>query len=181
MAALRPRKIPLNLDRLPLYVSYSDGEGEGAGVGVAVWLPDDSSVAGFMKLPMEVRHSWSRAKTCGDFYDIYEIEAVGPALILHNFGDVFVDGCLWMHFIDNEAALATLVKGSSAVLAGECITAYTHSMVAKSGMWTWFDRVASDDNPVDKLSRGSLVGPWQLRDIEFPPILLDNLRRYIYG
>ena len=86
---------------------------------------------------------------------------------------------MWLHFIDNEAALATLVKGSSSVQSGEVITAFTHSLVAARGLWAWFDRVASADNPVDKLSRGELKGPWELRDIEFPPRLLDELRTYI--
>ena len=111
---------------------------------------------------------WSRSAVCGDHYDIFEIEAVGPALVLHNFGQYITPGSLWLHFIDNEAALATLIKGSSSVMSGEVITAYTHSMAASSGIWAWFDRVASTDNPVDKLSRGVLKGPWELRDLEFP-------------
>ena len=54
--------------------------------------------------------TWSRAATAGDHYDIFEIEAVGPALILHNFGHLIAADALWLHFIDNDAALATLVK-----------------------------------------------------------------------
>ena len=84
-----------------------------------------------------------------------------------------------MHFIDNDAALATLVKGSSSVMSGEVIKAYTHSMAARSGLWPWFDRVASKDNPVDKLSRGVMDGPWKLLTIEFPPLLLSNLEEYL--
>ena len=92
---------------------------------------------------------------------------------------MFKPGALWLHFIDNDAALATLVKGSSTVFAGECITAYTHQHIARLGVWPWFDRVASEDNPVDLLSRGKLEGPWQLLPIEFPPDLLDNLKSYL--
>ena len=62
------------------------------------------------------------------------------------------------HYIDNDSALATLVKGSSSVLSGEVITAYTHSKISEMNLWAWFDRVASDDNPVDKLSRGDSSG-----------------------
>ena len=73
-------------------------------------------------------------------------------MVLRNWADMIVPGSLWVHYIDNDSALATLVKGSSSVMSGECITAFTHSKIADLGLWTWFDRVASDDNPVDKLS-----------------------------
>ena len=167
------------MDDMPKLISYSDGEGESAGVGVALWFPCGRSIGGCLQLPAEVRQVWSRAATAGAEYDIYEIEAVGPALILRNWLDRFPPNCLWMHFIDNESALATLVKGSSSVLSGECITAFTHSRVASAGLWSWFDRVASKDNPVDKLSRGELEGEWDLLPISFPPPLLRDLRRYL--
>ena len=179
MRNLRPREVPVCLNEAPLFISYSDGEGETAGVGVALWFPNGSAVAGFMHLPEQVRQVWSRAATCGEHYDIFEIEAVGPALVLHNWGHLIPEGSLWLHFIDNDAALATLVKGSSSVLSGEVITAHTHSLISRSGLWPWFDRVASKDNPVDQLSRGKPDGPWELVDIEFPPGLLVELNAYI--
>ena len=178
MHCMRPREIPLSLTDAPMFVSYSDGEGEGAGVGIALWCPGGRTIGGYLKLPDEVRSTWSRLAVAGDHYDIFEIEAVGPALILHNWADMFVPGALWVHYIDNDSALATLVKGSSSVMSGECITAFTHSRIADLGLWTWFDRVASDDNPVDKLSRGCMDGPWELVPIEFPQALLVSLRAY---
>ena len=179
MALLRPREIPTSMHNAPLFISYSDGEGEGAGVGVALWCPDGKVVGGYLKIPDVVRQVWSRSAQCGDHYDIFEIEAIGPCLILHNFGHLMTDGCLWVHFIDNDAALATLVKGSSSVLSGEVITSHTHSLIAQSGIWAWFDRVSSKDNPVDQLSRGKLQGPWDLVPIEIPPILIADLKGYL--
>ena len=176
---LRPREVPVSLAEAPTFLSYSDGEGEGAGVGIAIWCPNGTILGGYLQVPEPVRQVWSRQATAGDHYDIFEIEAVGPALILHNFGSHLVDDAMWIHFIDNDAALATLVKGSSSVLSGEVITAYTHSMAADRGLWSWFDRVCSADNPVDKLSRGKLDGPWELVPIEFPPVLLSNLCDFI--
>ena len=122
---------------------------------------------------------WSRAATAGAEFDIYEIEAVGPALILWNWLSSFPPNCLWVHFIDNESALATLVKGSSSVLSGECITAFTHARIATAGVWSWFDRVASKDNPVDQLSRGKMDGNWDIVPIEFPLPLRRDLQRYL--
>ena len=79
---------------------------------------------------------------------------------------------LWVHFIDNEGALASLAKGSSSVLSGEDIVGTTHELSAASGVISWFDRIDSASNPVDKLSRGKMGGPWKLVDIGFPPHLL---------
>ena len=176
---LKPREIPVALADSPVFLSYSDGEGETAGVGVALWCPNGHTVGGYMRLPDEVRESWTRKATAGDHFDIFEVEAVGPALILHNWGHYFTENALWLHFIDNESALATLVKGSSSVLSGECITAYTHAKIAELGIWPWFDRVSSEDNPVDKLSRGKMAGPWLLDQITFPEELLCSLRKYV--
>ena len=76
----------------------------------------------------------------------------------------------------NDAALATLAKGSSSVLSGKVITAYTHRRVSAIGLWPWFDRVASADNPVERLSQGNMQGPWTLVDMAFPQILLCGFR-----
>ena len=161
-----------------MFVSYSDGEEEGAGVGIGMWCPCGRVVGGYLKLPDEVRQTWTRINTAGDHYDIFEIEAVGPALILHNWMHLFSPGALWVHYIDNDSALATLVKGSSSVFSGECITSFTHSNISEIGLWPWFDRVATDDNPVDKLSKGCMDGPWELLPVVFPPELLSSLRAY---
>ena len=179
MRRLKPREIPISLSDRPVYISYSDGEGETADVGVALWRPGHRAIAGYMQLPDDVRNVWSRTAVSGDHYDIYEIEAVGPALIFYNFGDLMEHDALWVHYIDNDSALATLVKGSSSVLSGEVITAYTHGKVSDMNLWAWFDRVASADNPVDKLSRGDSSGDWDIVPIEFPPVLLKDLKDYL--
>ena len=123
MKSLRFREIPVSLSEAPVILSYSDCEGDGAGVGVAVWCPNGTVSGGYLKLPEEVRSVWSRSASAGDHYDIFEIEAVGPALILYNFGHVSTQDALWLHFVDNDAARAAIVKGSSSVLSGEVITA----------------------------------------------------------
>ena len=84
--SMRPREVPISLAETPTFVSYSDGEGEGAGVGIAIWCPNGTILGGYLQVPEEVREVWSRQATAGDHYDIFEIEAIGPALILHNFG-----------------------------------------------------------------------------------------------
>ena len=66
-------------------------------------------------------------------------------------------------------------------MSGECITAYTHMLVAKFGLRVWFDRVDSSANPVDQLSRGVFKGSWELCPIVFPADLIANLESFIGG
>ena len=91
---VRPREIPVNPQHLPLAVSYSDGEGEGAGVGVALWLPNGDCLGGYIKVPDAIRTQWIfNKKSLEDARDIFQIEAVGPLLVLWNFGHLF-QNCL---------------------------------------------------------------------------------------
>ena len=68
--------------------------------------------AGVIRVPEEVRIWWDHQKNLGRLSDIFEIEAVGPLVLLENFPDLF-RGSLWLHFLDNAAALSNLVNGSS--------------------------------------------------------------------
>ena len=88
----------------PIYISYSDDEGEPAGVGIALWRPGTRAIAGYIQLPPGVRSVCSRTEVSGDHIDIYVIAAVGPALLLHNFGHLMEDDSLWFHFTDNDTA-----------------------------------------------------------------------------
>ena len=134
------------------------------------------TLAGYTRLPELVRLGWGRrADPSGEWRDIFEIEAVGPLLVLHNLGEL-IHGSLWLHFINNEAALCTLVKGSSSVMSGEVITCFTHELIAKYDLWPWFDRVDSKSNPVDQLSGGGVMkGNWTLVPSVFPPKLIKQL------
>ena len=76
-------------------LSYSDGEVAGAGMGFALWMPDGKCIGGCMKkLPEEVLTVWSLQATAGDHYDIFEIEAVGSAIIIRSWLRNFNPGAL---------------------------------------------------------------------------------------
>ena len=105
---------------------------------------------------------------------------MGPLLVLHNWGHL-IRNHLWIHFIDNEGALAALAKGFSSVLSGEVIVGCTHELAARHGLIGWYGRVDTHSNPVDKLSRGDMRGPWRLVTIRFPPALLAQLSRSYGG
>ena len=121
---------------------------------------------------------WSRRRGRGMLYnDIFEIEAVGPAIILDQWGRK-MRNTMSLHFIDNVGAQAALCRGSSSVHEGDLIVGHTWSAIAKFGIYAWFDRVASAANPVDKLSRGTFKGPWAAeRHVALPGKLTCLLRR----
>ena len=120
--------------------------------------------------PHALRRTWTQQQSLVDARDIFEIEAVGPLLVLWNWGHMFAN-MLWIHFIDNEGALAALAKGSSNVLSGEVIVALTHELLAMFGIVSWFDRADTKSNPVDGLSRGDMSGNWKLVRVRYPPSL----------
>ena len=64
------------------------------------------------------------------------------------------------------------------VLSGEVIVGLTHELAAELGVIGWFDRVDSASNPVDKLSRGKMDGPWKLQRIRFPPRLFSLIDEF---
>ena len=164
---------------IPLVVSYSDGEGTDAGVGIAIWKEGEPTEAGYMRTPAAVRKLWSRQKDLNsEHYDILEIEAIGPAMVLATWPHK-LKGCLWVHFIDNENALAAVIRGGSSVHSADCIAAYVSEQTARLGCWAWYDRVDTKANPVDGLSRGDMKGDWNLVPIKFPAALRAALESYL--
>ena len=131
-------------------------------------------------MPEEVRILWDRQKNLGCFNDIFEIEAVGPLVLLENFPDLF-RGSLWLHFLDNAVALSSLVNGSSSVIHGDILNGATWSQIQRLQVFPWFDRVDTKSNPVDGLSRGRLDGPWNVKSLAFPGSLLRALRQELGG
>ena len=103
-----PREIPKHLRQRLVFPP---------GVGVAVWgTMLKSPMAAFPTVFREVRMLWSSQHELfgASFQDIHEIEAVGPLVILATWPG-FLAGILWIHFIDNAAAQASLVSGSSSI------------------------------------------------------------------
>ena len=179
-----PREVPLRLTDAPRAVSYSDGEGADAGVDVALWLPGyPVPMAAFMETPRELRMLWARQlqQSAALGHDIFEIEAIGPLIVLSMWGHL-MHGMLWTHYIDNTGAQAALVKGSSSVDSATILAAHFWSAVAAASIHAWLDRVASESNPVDALSRKDNRGPWRRVELAWlPDKFLAELRAYLFG
>ena len=164
------RVIPTRVDQLPVTISYSDGEGAFGQIGVAIWRQGCAiGRAGVIRVPKEVRDRWDPKRKCGRYNDIFEVEALGPLVVLTNFADV-VRGSLWLHLVDNAASSSTLVSGSSSVESGDLISGLTWSLIAGLRCLPWFDRVDTHSNPVDGLSRGKLEGRGVLEPLCFPSL-----------
>jgi hypothetical protein len=112
-------------------------------------------MAGFLMVPECVRDLWAKQKSRREPHtDIFEIEAIGPLLLLEAYPEI-LKGTLFLHFIDNSAALAALVKGSSSVQSGDVIAGRTWSLIAKLGIHAWFDRELCEPS--------GWFEPWSLR------------------
>lgn len=172
-----PRHIPFRLEDLNLVVSYSDGEGARAGLGIAVWSArcPDGPLAAFCEIPVAIRNLWDRQAGLDEYNDIFLIEAIGPLAILETFPKI-VKNSLWLHFIDNVAAQHSLIKGSSSIMSGDIVIGETWKRIQKLNAYAYFDRVMSESNPVDGLSRGRPCGPWkQVLRAKLPRGLLQML------
>jgi hypothetical protein len=169
-----PRPIPWCMQGRRVVVTYSDGEGADAGVGVAIWASClGRAQAGRLEVPNCVRAAWSSSCSREPFYDIQEIEGIGPLIALTTWPDVLRDA-MWLHFIDNNGALSSLVRGGSSVLGTDTIVGMTWHSAAKLNACPWFDRVDTKSNPVDGLSRGDLSGDWDLVELKFPGASLSS-------
>ena len=160
-ASYVPRAISLVGTWTRHVVSYSDGEGsDTGGVGAALWFdPEQPPLAGFLKVPHSLRRLW-RTQRSREWRDIFELEAIAPYLVLTHWGEK-MRGALWTHYIDNDGALSSLVRGSSSVASGDIIVGRTWRLVSDLQIGPWFERVCSGSNPLDGLSRGRRHGPWQ--------------------
>ena len=127
-------------------MSYSDGEGRTAAVGVALWCPWlEHPVAACTLVPDEVRQMWCSLAEKQVYKGIFLIEAVGPLLAPLAFPKL-LRNALWIHFVDNSAAEASLINGSSSIDAGDHIIGLTWEIAAKRQLWPYFDRVESNAN-----------------------------------
>lgn len=80
-----------------------------------------------------------------------------------------------LHFIDNVAAQYSLVRGSSSITAGDVVVGETWRKVQALNTFFYVDRVESEANPADGLSRGKPDGSWQRVVRAKLPANLDNL------
>ena len=122
----------------------SDGEGTGS-VAAAIWSP--LAPGGVhqprwfqIDLPPSVLEAWSQSTDLEPQRHINKIEAIVPAICLCTWPNL-IRGSLWLHFIDNDGALACLVSGCSRNSSLSAVVDYTWAQIPALGCWPWFERV----------------------------------------
>ena len=147
-------------------------------MAVAVWKPRDRHFTPELTradVPTQWLQRWSRGKGAR----IMEIEAVGPLLAIATWPTLFRDA-LWLHFIDNESAKFSLIKGSSLATGANEIMHATWDACRRQNLYPWWDRVTSEDSPVDKASRHDLRDlyhqGWRFVEPTLPSLWEEDIR-----
>ena len=102
---------------------------------------------------------WGQLAGIDNYKDIFLVEAIGPLLGLEVFPNLVKDA-LWIHFIDNSGAEASLVSGSSSIDAGDHIVGMTWERIAKRRLWPFFDcpkQGETDGQTIERRGSGTLA------------------------
>ena len=105
---------------------------------------------------------------------IYLAELTATPLMLARHAKHFAgNDCIF--FVDNEGALASLVRSGSGEPDAEMVTHVVHALATMLGARVWWDWVDSKSNPADPLSRAGLLtsqvvsGEWRGEELHHVP------------
>ena len=176
VANYRPREVPLLHRDSPVLRVYSDASFEGGELrlGWVLFPPGCQPVGGTCLVPPAVLQSWNVRQQ-----QIFPGESLCGLLVpwLHPQSFCSAD-VVW--FIDNESAVASLIKASSDQPDVHRIVQTSQAVLQALGARTWFEWIDTESNPSDGLSRDGLFDVWtqsqgwSLKDYSFPPELLPD-------
>jgi hypothetical protein len=152
VATSPPREMRTNLlDEQPALL-YTDGSSEPGRspqhlVGAVLFLPGETPLYTWADVPAVVAESWLPAKN-----HIFQVELFACPLALDTFGAYLVNRPV-IHFVDNAAALGSLVKGYSNNQDAIKIVADYWLRASSARNYIFVDRVESDSNISDDPSR----------------------------
>ena len=125
-------------------------------------------------MPQATLDSW-----CGRKQQIYPGEALA-ALVVPLLQPHFFQAADVLWFIDNEAAVASLVRANSQQPDVHLICLFAHAWIFKHGTRIWYEWIDSSSNPSDGLSRAGLADAWTqqqgwiLDEYPFPATILPD-------
>lgn len=177
----RPRDVPvIGACKTPFRI-YSDASFE-KGILRLGWVlfPVDGEVLGATTVvPDSVLQSWKPRDQ-----QIFPGELLCSLVIPILYPDLLRDqDLLW--FIDNEAAVATLIRASSGESDIHLISQSSHIHFASLGCRVWTEWIDSESNPSDGLSREGVTDEWTCRqqwslsEVDFPPLDQHSLLEWI--
>eukprot|EP00435_Cladocopium_sp_Y103_P025431 s4491_g6.t1 len=171
-----PRDIAVLGPVQPLVHVYSDASFENGvlRIGWVIFQPTCNPVGGTCVVPEETLSSW-----CPRKQQIFPGEALAALLVPLLHPSVFdSQDVLW--FIDNDPAVASLIRATSLQPDVHLICLFSHAWLFKRGARIWYEWIDSASNPSDGLSRDGLQDPWTLqqgwdvKEYPFPPELLPG-------
>ena len=170
----RPRTVSIaGAPMTPVRV-YSDASFE-AGVlrlGWIIFHPHQPPTGGTCRVPAATLASWTPRRQ-----QIFPGETLAGLVVPLLHPALFQDAdVLW--FVDNEAAVSSLIRASSRQLDVHLISQYAQLVLFQLSSRVWFEWVDSKSNPSDGLSRLGLLDDWStsqgwiLKEYDFPEHLL---------
>ena len=154
-------------------VIYSDASFERSvlRLGWVIFVPGNTPLGGTTVVPHQVVTSWKQRTQ-----QIFPGETLCALVLPLLYPEVLKSHDLpW--FVDNEAAVASLIRGSTSELDVHLIAQCSLVRLAHLGCRLWLEWIDSESNPSDGLSRAGLSDEWtqqqgwSLTDNEFPPKL----------
>eukprot|EP00435_Cladocopium_sp_Y103_P006376 s317_g2.t1 len=171
-----PRDVDIRpQSNLPVRI-YTDASFEDSTLrlGWVIFHQEFPPAGGTMVVPQETLDSWNPRKQ-----QIFPGESLAglvvPTIHPHLLRDADV---LW--FVDNEAAVASLIRAASRQSDVHAICQFAHLLAFKLQSRIWFEWIDSASNPSDGLSRLGLCDPWtqgqgwSLQEYSFPDELLPD-------
>eukprot|EP00435_Cladocopium_sp_Y103_P028233 s1719_g7.t1 len=165
--SLRPT--PRQLTRIYTDASFEDNV---LRLGWIIFNPHHEPTGGTTVVPMATLESWTPRKQ-----QIYPGEALA-ALVVPLLHPSLLENEEVLWFVDNEAAVTSLIKATSRQLDVHAICQYAHVIAFKNKMRIWFEWIDSASNPSDGLSRLGITDPWtckqgwNIAEYPFPTQLL---------
>ena len=172
----RPRELSLLPQENEILRVYSDASFENSELRLGwILFPQDSQpVGGSCLIPPAVLASW-----CERRQQIFPGESLCGLLVPYFHPKVFGSrDAVW--FVDNEGAVAALIKASSSQPDVHRIVQCAQALLQALGSRTWFEWIDSDSNPSDGLSREGLLDSWthsqdwNLQEYLFPSEMLPD-------
>ena len=163
-----PQTHQCQLARVYTDASFEDGQ---LRLGWVIFGASPIPVGGTTLVPDEVLCQW-KART----QQIFPGEALAALVVPHICRDV-VQGRDLLWFVDNEAAVASLVRASSSELDVLFLVQQAHLQLHSLNTRVWFEWIDTESNPSDGLSRAGLDDEWTQRqgwlvhEFSFPSIL----------
>ena len=165
-----PRDIPV-VGQLPLpIVVYSDASFENGvlRLGWVIFAPNCTPLGGTTVVPHQVVSSWKERSQ-----QIFPGETL-CALVLPLLYPTTLESHDLLWFVDNEAAVSTLIRGTTSELDVHLIAQCSLVRLARLGCRLWLEWIDSESNPSDGLSRAGLDDEWtqhqgwSLMEFDFP-------------